>query len=101
MTAEPSERRTVGRRMQLAARRLVVTVIGGAVLTAGLVMIVTPGPGLLGIVAGLAILATEYTWAKRAHRWSRERWRSTVESTKHKVATHRAERASRHPDGED
>ena len=52
-------------------------------------------------MAGLAILATEYTWAKRAHRWSRERWRSTVESTKHKVATHRAERASRHPDGED
>ena len=42
MTAEPSERRTVGRRMQLAARRLAVTIIGGAVLTAGLVMIVTP-----------------------------------------------------------
>ncbi|MCP9948352.1 hypothetical protein LUX33_07940 [Actinomadura madurae] len=29
-------------------------------------MMVTPGPGLLGIVIGLAILATEFAWAQRA-----------------------------------
>jgi uncharacterized protein (TIGR02611 family) len=48
-----------------ATTKLVVTVVGGLVLIAGLVMMVTPGPGLLGIVAGLAILATEWDWADR------------------------------------
>lgn len=48
-----------------ATTKLVVTVVGSAVLMAGLVMMVTPGPGLLGIVAGLAILATEWEWADR------------------------------------
>jgi uncharacterized protein (TIGR02611 family) len=48
-----------------ATTKLVVTLVGSIVLTAGLVMMVTPGPGLLGIVAGLAILATEWDWADR------------------------------------
>jgi uncharacterized protein (TIGR02611 family) len=34
-------------------------------MVGGLVMMVTPGPGVLGIVLGLAILATEYAWAER------------------------------------
>ncbi len=45
--------------------KIVVTVVGSLVLTAGLIMMVTPGPGLVGIVAGLAILATEWEWADR------------------------------------
>ena len=48
-----------------ATTKLVVTLVGSAVLAAGLVMMVTPGPGLVGIVAGLAILATEWDWADR------------------------------------
>jgi uncharacterized protein (TIGR02611 family) len=48
-----------------ATTKLLVTLLGSAVLTAGLIMMVTPGPGLLGIVAGLAILATEWDWADR------------------------------------
>jgi uncharacterized protein (TIGR02611 family) len=48
-----------------ATTKVVVTLVGTAVLTAGLIMMVTPGPGLLGIVAGLAILATEWDWADR------------------------------------
>ena len=39
--------------------------MGTLVLVAGLVMMVTPGPGIVGIVLGLAILATEYDWAER------------------------------------
>jgi uncharacterized protein (TIGR02611 family) len=45
--------------------KLVVTTVGTLVLVAGLVMMVTPGPGLVGIALGLAILATEYDWADR------------------------------------
>jgi hypothetical protein len=43
---------------------MVVLVIGCCVVSAGLVMLVTPGPGLVVIVAGLAVLATEFTWAE-------------------------------------
>lgn len=46
------------------ARRLVVAVIGGTVLIAGIVMIVTPGPAVVVIPLGLAILATEFIWAR-------------------------------------
>ena len=47
------------------ATKVVVTVIGSLVLIAGLIMMVTPGPGIVGIIAGLALLATEYVWAQR------------------------------------
>lgn len=43
-----------------------MTLLGGALLLAGVVMMVTPGPGLLAIAAGLAMLSREYVWAKRA-----------------------------------
>lgn len=47
-----------------STRRLAVLLFGCAVTAAGLVMMVTPGPGLVVIIAGLAILATEFTWAE-------------------------------------
>lgn len=47
------------------ARRLIVAVIGGTVLIAGIVMIVTPGPAVVVIPLGLGILATEFIWARR------------------------------------
>ena len=46
--------------------RLSVAALGFAVLAVGLVLLVTPGPGLLVIIAGLAILAHEFAWAARA-----------------------------------
>lgn len=45
--------------------KIVVTVVGVLVMGAGAVMMVTPGPGIVGIAVGLAILATEYDWADR------------------------------------
>jgi uncharacterized protein (TIGR02611 family) len=47
------------------SKRIGVTIAGFAVLIAGLAMLVLPGPGLLVICVGLAILATEYVWAQR------------------------------------
>lgn len=43
--------------------RLSVAAVGFTVLAVGVVMLVTPGPGLLVIIAGLAILAHEFAWA--------------------------------------
>jgi tellurite resistance protein TerC len=45
------------------ARRICVAVIGGTVLLLGVVMLVTPGPAMLVIPAGLAILALEFQFA--------------------------------------
>jgi len=48
------------------AWRIGVFTVGATVLAGGLVMMVTPGPGIVGIVVGLAILGTEFAWAQRA-----------------------------------
>jgi len=46
-------------------KRAVVAIIGGTVLLIGICLIVLPGPAVLVIPAGLAILATEFVWARR------------------------------------
>jgi tellurite resistance protein TerC len=46
-------------------KRLVVIVIGFTMLAAGIAMIVLPGPAFVFIPAGLAILATEFLWARK------------------------------------
>lgn len=45
-------------------KKSAVTILGAALLVVGLAMMVLPGPGILVIVAGLAVLATEYVWAR-------------------------------------
>jgi uncharacterized protein (TIGR02611 family) len=56
-----------------SGKRIAVTVAGGVVILVGVAMLVLPGPGLLVIIAGLAILATEYVWAERLLRMAKER----------------------------
>lgn len=46
-------------------KRAAVMVMGMVLVGGGLVMLVTPGPGLVLIVAGLAVLATEFVWAEK------------------------------------
>lgn len=45
-------------------RRLLILLIGGTMVLIGLVMFFTPGPGVLVILVGLALLATEFIWAR-------------------------------------
>ena len=47
-------------------RKLIIAVIGGTVLLIGIALIVLPGPAFIVIPIGLAILATEFAWARRA-----------------------------------
>lgn len=54
--------RWVGR----SGKRVLVTTVGFSLIAVGLVLLVVPGPGLLLIAAGLAVLATEYVWARSA-----------------------------------
>lgn len=47
------------------ARLIVVCVVGATLMLVGIVMLVTPGPGLGVIAAALAVLSIEFTWARR------------------------------------
>jgi uncharacterized protein (TIGR02611 family) len=46
-------------------KRVVKAVIGFTLLAIGVVLLVTPGPGWVVILAGLAILGAEFLWARR------------------------------------
>lgn len=48
-----------------AAKRLLLEIVGWALLVAGIAALVLPGPGLLLMFAGLAVLSQQYTWAER------------------------------------
>ena len=47
------------------AKRLIIAVVGFTVLAIGLAMVVLPGPAVVVIPIGLAILATEFVWARK------------------------------------
>lgn len=67
--------------LKAKAKKVAVGIAGGVVLAAGLALIVLPGPAFIVIPAGLAILATEFEWARkwkdkaeaRYHKWRDER----------------------------
>ena len=48
------------------SKRIAVTVAGVVVLLAGVAMLVFPGPAIVVIPLGFAILGTEYAWAAAA-----------------------------------
>lgn len=70
-----------------AARRIVIGVVGITVLAIGVVMLVTPGPALVVIPVGLAILSIEFTWARA---WLR-RLRESISGRNSKSLNNRAE----------
>ena len=48
-----------------AVRRLVLEIVGWTLVVGGIAALVLPGPGLLLLVAGLAVLSEQYEWAER------------------------------------
>lgn len=60
-------------------KRIFVAVIGFTVLLVGVAMMVLPGPAILVIPLGLAILATEFLWARNLLRKVKDRWNKPKE----------------------
>lgn len=48
-----------------AIRKTVIAIVGVIVVIIGIILMPLPGPGLLIVLAGLLILATEFEWARR------------------------------------
>lgn len=65
-----------------SAKRIAVAVVGGAVVLAGLAMFVLPGPGILVVALGFAILGTEFAWAHHALEVGKRHGSRAVESAK-------------------
>jgi UPF0716 family protein affecting phage T7 exclusion len=61
-----------------AARRVVVTVAGSALIAAGAVMLVLPGPGFVTIAIGLSVLGREHAWAAALEHRVRQRIAATA-----------------------
>lgn len=47
------------------AKRVVLETAGWLLLVVGIAALILPGPGLLGVFAGLALLSQQYEWAER------------------------------------
>lgn len=56
-----------------AVYRIVVAVVGTAIILAGLALVPLPGPGWLIVFVGLGILATEFGWARRVLDYARKK----------------------------
>ena len=48
-----------------AAKRIVLETLGWVLLLLGIAALFLPGPGLLGMFAGLALLSQQYDWAEK------------------------------------
>ena len=76
------ERRRAFRQRVIATRsgrltlRVMVGLVGGVVVLGGLVLVPLPGPGWLIVLAGLAIWAIEFAWARRLLEFTRRRLES-------------------------
>lgn len=77
-----------------AVRRIVIGVVGATVLLLGVIMIVTPGPAIVFIPAGLAILGLEFAWARYWLRRARYTIRSQNSHNRRRRAEKRQQAAS-------
>ena len=55
-------------RLPKPVRWISVTVVGTVFLILGLIMLVTPGPGILFLFLGISVLALEIEWARELHK---------------------------------
>lgn len=60
-------------------KRALVSIVGFLLILGGAVMMVTPGPGLLAIFAGLALLASEFVWAERLYERAKSRGKAAYD----------------------
>ncbi|MEZ0075865.1 TIGR02611 family protein [Planotetraspora sp. GP83] len=59
--------------------KILIGVIGAALVIGGLIMVPFPGPGWLVVFAGLAVLATEFAWASRVLDFAKDKVTATTD----------------------
>ena len=66
----------------LYGRKIAIGLIGSAVTLVGIAMLALPGPGILVVLLGLAILAVEFAWARAVQRRVRDESARTAARTR-------------------
>jgi uncharacterized protein (TIGR02611 family) len=60
-------------------KTVVVAVLGGLLTLAGIALLVLPGPGFVLVAAGLAVLATQFEWAKKPLDYAKDKAQQGIE----------------------
>ena len=60
-------------------KTVVIAVLGGLLTLAGIALLVLPGPGFVLVAAGLAVLATRFSWAKKPLDYAKDKAQEGVE----------------------
>jgi Putative transmembrane protein (PGPGW) len=64
-------------------KRILVTILGGLLIIGAPLIAIVPGPwSILLVIAGLAILASEYDWAEDALDWAKNKYQKAKEKIK-------------------
>lgn len=61
-------------------KRIIVAIIGSTVLLIGIALLLLPGPAFIVIPLGLAILATEFVWARKLLKKAKSRFEKAKEN---------------------
>jgi uncharacterized protein (TIGR02611 family) len=64
------------------SKRVAITIVGFVLIIGGSLLLVLPGPGMLVIIAGLAVLGTEYMWARRALEMAKQKAREAADKVR-------------------
>ena len=75
-------------------KRVVILAVGTSVVILGIIMIFTPGPAIVVIPAGLAILATEFIWARHLLKYFKNKFEHYSKETKNYLRRKKANRES-------
>lgn len=57
----------VWKRTPTTIRKPLVSILGALIIITGLILMPLPGPGMLIVVIGVSVLASEFTWAQNAY----------------------------------
>lgn len=72
-----------------------IFLVGLAIVVAGVVMLVLPGPGWLVIFGGMAVWGTEFVWAQHVLSWTRRKVREGTQWIKERRELRRELRRER------
>ena len=75
--------------------QVVIFLIGLAIVVGGVIMLPLPGPGWLVIFAGIGVWGTEFPWAQRVLRWTKQKLHEWAEWVKKRRLERRARKAGR------
>ncbi len=87
------------RRLPHPVRWLGVAAVGGTLIVVGVILLVLPGPGLVLIALGVAVLATEFAWAETVLLKMKRTGSAAADGAKRVIAKRRSGQALPSGDG--